>query len=132
MSTDRSAHLANGYAVLATVILMFLASVALFIGGIVLLEQKQTIGGWSMAGGVVVFIITMVACNGFLILLPNEAGLLTLFGSYAGTARESGFWWTNPFMMKRRLSLRARNLEGGKLKVNDKQGNPIEIAVVVV
>jgi len=55
-----------------------------------------------------------------------------LFGSYAGTMKESGFWWTNPFMLKRKVSLRARNLEGARLKVNDKQGNPIEIAVVVV
>jgi regulator of protease activity HflC (stomatin/prohibitin superfamily) len=132
MSKERPVQLANGYAMLAMAIFTFLASVALFIGGIVLLEHKDSVGGWLMAAGVLLFIITMVACNGFLILLPNEAGLLTLFGSYAGTARESGFWWTNPFMMKRKLSLRARNLEGGKLKVNDKQGNPIEIAVVVV
>jgi regulator of protease activity HflC (stomatin/prohibitin superfamily) len=58
--------------------------------------------------------------------------VLNLFGSYVGTAKESGFWWTNPFVTKRKLSLRSRNLEGGKLKVNDKQGNPIEIAAVVV
>src|SRR4051794_4362710 len=111
MSKERPVQLASGYAMLATVIFMILASAALFIGGIVLLDQKQSVGGWSMALGVLLFIISMIACNGFLILLPNEAGLLTLFGSYAGTARESGFWWTNPFIVKRKLSLRARNLE---------------------
>jgi regulator of protease activity HflC (stomatin/prohibitin superfamily) len=132
MSKERSVQLVNGYAMLATVILMFLASAALFIGGIILLDRKEPIGGWLMAAGIILCVITAVCCNGFLILLPNEAGLLTLFGSYAGTARDSGFWWANPFMVKRKLSLRARNLEGGKLKVNDKQGNPIEIAVVVV
>jgi regulator of protease activity HflC (stomatin/prohibitin superfamily) len=132
MSKERPVQLANGYAMLAMVIFTFLASAALFIGGIVLLERHEPVGGWLMAAGVFLFVVNIVSCNGFLILLPNEAGLLTLFGSYAGTARESGFWWTNPFMMKRKLSLRARNLEGGKLKVNDKQGNPIEIAVVVV
>jgi regulator of protease activity HflC (stomatin/prohibitin superfamily) len=89
-------------------------------------------GGFSIAAAVLLFICTIVACNGFLILFPNEAGILTLFGSYVGSAKESGFWWANPFMMKRKISLRARNLEGAKLKVNDKRGNPIEIAVVVV
>jgi regulator of protease activity HflC (stomatin/prohibitin superfamily) len=134
MSKERPVQLVNGYAALAMVIFMFLFGAALFIGGIILLQppQQNNAGGWLMALGVLVVVITAVSCNGFLILLPNEAGLLTLFGSYAGTARESGFWWANPFMMKRKLSLRARNLEGGKLKVNDKQGNPIEIAVVVV
>src|SRR5262249_35065832 len=71
-------------------------------------------------------------CVGFITLLPNEACLYTLFGSYSGTARTSGFWWANPFMSKRKMSLRSRNLEGARLKVNDKQGSPIEIAVVVV
>ncbi len=132
MSKERPLQLVNGYVMLATVILSFLASVALFIGGILLLERRDPLGGWGMAGAVLLFVCTMVTCNGFLILLPNEASLLTLFGSYAGTARESGFWWANPFMMKRKMSLRARNLEGAKLKVNDKRGNPIEIAVVVV
>ncbi|MSQ92976.1 MAG: SPFH domain-containing protein [Gemmataceae bacterium] len=133
MSKERPAHLANGYFMLLIVILMFLVTIGLFIGGIFAQEARQTVaGGSGMAAAVLLFISTIVTCNGFLVLLPNEAGLLTLFGSYSGTARESGFWWANPFMMKRKLSLRSRNLEGGKLKVNDKQGNPIEIAVVVV
>jgi len=133
MSKEKSLQLVNGYAMLATVILAFFASIGLFIVGIMMLERRDpVIGGSSMVAAVLLFVCTMVACNGFLILLPNEAGLLTLFGSYAGTARESGFWWANPFMMKRKMSLRARNLEGGKLKVNDKRGNPIEIAAVVV
>ena len=57
---------------------------------------------------------------------------LTLFGAYRGTERRSGLHWTNPFYAKRRISLRARNLNGERLKVNDKRGNPIEIAAVVV
>jgi SPFH domain / Band 7 family len=132
MSKEQPRQLANGYAMLATVISGFLVSAGLFVGGIVLLNNNHNAGGGFMVAGVLLFIATMIAANGFLILLPNEAGILTLFGSYAGTARESGFWWTNPFMVKRKMSLRARNLEGGKLKVNDKQGNPIEIAAVVV
>ena len=63
---------------------------------------------------------------------PNEAAILQLFGSYRGTTRVSGLRGTNPFYTRRKISLRARNLNGERLKVNDKQGNPIEIAAVVV
>jgi hypothetical protein len=69
---------------------------------------------------------------GHFTLQPNEARVLTLFGTYIGTVRDSGFWWTNPFMTKTKISLRTRNLESQRLKVNDKRGNPIEIAAVVV
>jgi regulator of protease activity HflC (stomatin/prohibitin superfamily) len=132
VSKENRLTLNNGYAMLAAVIFAFVLSIGLFIGGIMLLDHKHPLGGWSMAVGVLIFILAIVAANGFLILLPNEACLYTLFGSYSGTIKESGFWWANPFMLKRKLSLRARNLEGARLKVNDKQGNPIEIAVVVV
>ncbi len=70
--------------------------------------------------------------NGHFTLQPNEARVLILFGAYQGSVRESGFHWTNPLNTKRRISLRSRNLTGEKLKVNDKRGNPIEIAAVVV
>ncbi|MBI2808065.1 MAG: SPFH domain-containing protein [Planctomycetes bacterium] len=132
MSNEKPLQLTNGYVVLTAVILAFLASASLFIGGIMLLEKRDPLGGWSMGAGILLFVATLITCNGFLFLLPNEAGLLTLFGSYKGTVRDSGFWWTNPFMAKRKMSLRSRNLEGAKLKVNDKGGNPIEIAAVVV
>ena len=69
---------------------------------------------------------------GHFTLQPNEARVLTLFGTYVGTVRDSGFFWTNPFMTKTKLSLRTRNLESQRLKVNDKRGNPIEIAAVLV
>ena len=69
---------------------------------------------------------------GLFIVNPNDARVLVLFGTYAGTVKHNGFWWANPFYVKRRLTLRARNLNGEKLKVNDKAGNPIEIAAVVV
>jgi regulator of protease activity HflC (stomatin/prohibitin superfamily) len=71
-------------------------------------------------------------CFGFFTLQPNEARVLILFGSYQGTVRHSGFHWTNPFNKKLPISLRARNFQSDKLKVNDKRGNPIEIASVVV
>jgi regulator of protease activity HflC (stomatin/prohibitin superfamily) len=70
--------------------------------------------------------------SGFFTLQPNEAVVFTLFGAYRGTSRQNGFLWANPFFRKLKISLRARNLNGDKLKVNDKRGNPVEIAVVIV
>jgi len=78
-----------------------------------------------------VLILIFASC-GFFTLQPNEARVLVLFGSYKGTVRKSGFHWTNPFTSKIPVSLRSRNLNGERLKVNDKRGNPIEIAAVVV
>lgn len=69
---------------------------------------------------------------GFMIIPPNSARVLVLFGVYKGTIKQNGFFWVNPFMLKNELSLRARNLNGQSLKVNDKLGNPIEIAAVIV
>lgn len=77
--------------------------------------------------------LTAVICLfGLFIVSPNQSRVLVLFGRYRGTVRKEGFWWTNPFTVKKRLSLKAHNLNGEKLKVNDLLGNPIEIAVVVV
>ncbi len=133
MNKERSVHLTNGYVMLVVVLAMFLFSIILFLGGIVILEgAKNALGGWSMVAGGLLFVASILTATGFLTLQPNEACLYTLFGTYSGTMKESGFWWTNPFMLKRKISQRSRNLEGTKLKVNDKQGNPIEIAVVVV
>jgi regulator of protease activity HflC (stomatin/prohibitin superfamily) len=77
-------------------------------------------------------VVGMVSTAGHFTLQPNQAKLLILFGSYRGTVRESGFFWANPFLTKLAISLRTRNLETQRLKVNDNRGNPIEIAAVVV
>lgn len=69
---------------------------------------------------------------GFTIINPNESAVLVLFGKYKGTIKENGFFWLNPFYTKRKISLRARNLESQSIKVNDKLGNPIMIGIVVV
>lgn len=69
---------------------------------------------------------------GFVIVNPNESSVLVLFGAYKGTIRENGFWWVNPFFTKKKISLRARNLDSEPLKVNDKIGNPVMIGVVLV
>lgn len=79
-----------------------------------------------------IFALAILIFAGLFIVNPNEAKVMVLFGKYAGTVRSDGFSWANPFYTKRRMSLRARNLSGQKLKVNDKLGNPIEIAAVIV
>lgn len=82
--------------------------------------------------GVAVFVLTAIALSGFMVVQPNEAKVLTLFGKYTGSVKEGGFWWVNPFTRKARISLRTRNFETAKLKVNDAHGNPIEIGAIVV
>jgi len=74
----------------------------------------------------------LVFLAGLFIVNPNDSRVLVLFGVYKGTVKDNGFFWANPFYSKRRITLRARNLNGERLKVNDKAGNPIEIAAVVV
>jgi len=83
--------------------------------------------------GAIIFLIDLfLIFPGFLIINPNQSMVLTLFGKYIGTVKSDGFFWVNPLTAKRRLSLKANNLNGQQLKVNDKLGNPIEIAAVVV
>jgi regulator of protease activity HflC (stomatin/prohibitin superfamily) len=89
--------------------------------------------------GILVLVATIICLSGLFSLQPNEARILLLMGKYKGTVRESGFHWCNPFYAKgttrgaiQKISLRARTFNGEKLKVNDKRGNPIEIAAVVV
>jgi len=81
---------------------------------------------------VLVLLATIISLIGLFTVNPNEARVLTLFGKYVGTVREAGLWFANPFYAKKRISLRVRNFETAKLKVNDNHGNPIEIAAVVV
>ena len=80
----------------------------------------------------IVFLLGALFLAGLYTLQPNEAAILQLFGSYRGTSRVAGLRATNPFYTRRKISLRARNLNGERLKVNDKRGNPVEIAAVVV
>lgn len=97
---------------------------------LVLGAQEEAIG--TIVVSVLCFLLFGFGLPGFVIVQPNEAAVLVLFGAYAGSIKQNGFWWVNPFTAKRKVSLRARNLEGEKLKVNDLSGNPIEIGAVVV
>ena len=86
----------------------------------------------AIVAAVLVFATVLFLCKGFFQVQPNQGMVMLLFGRYAGTAREMGLRWTNPFLSKRAVSLRVRNFESSKLKVNDADGNPIEIAAVIV
>lgn len=78
------------------------------------------------------FVLAILGLIGLAVVNPNESVVAVLFGSYAGTLKENGFFWMNPFFIKRRISLRARNNESQPIKVNDKLGNPIMIGIVLV
>jgi regulator of protease activity HflC (stomatin/prohibitin superfamily) len=97
---------------------IFLAAVAVSVPGIIAMS--------------IVSVIVLIMWAGFFMVHPNQARVLQLFGAYAGTARETGLRWANPFFTKKAVSTRIRNFESGKLKVNDSRGSPIEIAAVVV
>ncbi len=92
--------------------------------------QNEVVGGTIIAA--IAFVIEIICLKGLLIVNPNEGQVLQLFGTYVGTLRNQGFFWVNPFTNRRKISLRVRNFETSKLKVNDLEGNPIEIAAVVV
>jgi regulator of protease activity HflC (stomatin/prohibitin superfamily) len=126
MLQEKPVRVSDGWSMLAFNLLALLGGLALF--GVAALGAGVVL----IVPGVLLLVGAAISFAGLFALQPNEACLLNLFGSYVGTVRESGFWWTNPFNSKLKVSLRARNLEGAKLKVNDKQGNPIEIAAVVV
>jgi len=81
---------------------------------------------------VIVLVVAIFCLGGLFIVNPNEAKALVLFGKYKGTVKQDGFYWANPFYVKRRVSLRVRNFETAKLKVNDIHANPIEIGAIVV
>jgi len=126
----------NGFAMLGLNLLMLAGCIAVFIGTLMHMDHAYGPTDLQIAlliASPVVFAISVVMMGGCFTLQPNEARLLILFGAYKGTVRRSGFFWANPFYTKfTKMSLRAYNLNSEKLKVNDKHGNPIEIAAVVV
>ena len=122
-SQERTVTSGNGYLYLATGFIVALAA------GFMLVSRPSPM----LAG---VFVLAMLATVWFLaglyMLQPNQAALLMLFGSYRGTDRSEGLRWANPFYAKTKMSVRARNFNSEKLKVNDMRGNPIEIAAAIV
>lgn len=120
MNTEKTINPPSGY--LAFILFLFLVVA----GALCIMAKLQVIG---------VFIIIIDFCiilPGLAIVNPNESKVLTFFGKYVGTVKQDGFFWVNPYTVKRKVSLRAFNLNGQQLKVNDSVGNPIEIAAVIV
>ena len=133
MSQEQLARPQSGWFFLVVNILMFIAAPVLLIRAVVFLDRHQAVpGGGLLALAILVLISAILVAKGFLVLQPNESGVLVLFGKYKGTVKTNGFWWVNPFNTQRKVSLMYHNLNSEKLKVNDKRGNPIEIAAVVV
>src|SRR3989442_9943016 len=123
----------NGFVVLAIGLALILFAIWQLIQGITV-GRSVTASGLMGAIGLflLLFLLGVLFLAGLYTLQPNEAAILQLFGSYRGTARVPGLRATNPFYTRRKISLRARNLNGERLKVNDQRGNPTEIAAVVV
>ena len=94
--------------------------------------ESSVIFGVCLAGGILLAIWDLIMLAGFFTLEPNEAVVMVFFGKYKGTFTQHGFFWTNPFMSRKNLTLRARNLDAEPIKVNDKEGNPIMIGLVMV
>jgi len=126
MHTEQERRTPSGWALLVLNILSYIVSVYLIITG----ALHRDLG--LMLAGILLVLLSGLLSGGFFVLNPNESAVLLLFGAYRGTARENGFRWTNPFYRRIKISLRARVLNGPKIKVNELSGNPIEIATVVV
>lgn len=158
---ERERDALNGWLALVLVVLWFIAAVAVFIStGSIDADSDPGAVALRIVSAVLMFLFGLFCCFGFFTLQPNEARVLILFGAYKGTARRSGFHWANPLYARNRgvvpgsapvatkgphgttrltqpklrtkLSLRVHNFNSQTLKVNDKRGNPVEIAAVVV
>src|SRR3970040_507601 len=95
------------------------------------IQGAQGAGAVSLVAGVVLAAIATFCLAGLYMVEPNQAAVLSLFGKYVGTVKDNGLRWNNPFFSKRKVSLRVRNFESGKLKANELDGSPIEIAAVI-
>jgi regulator of protease activity HflC (stomatin/prohibitin superfamily) len=119
MKTEKTISPLNGY----LVVVMQLVLIALMLYGFI---------SHTIVLGLASLLVFVLLTKGFIIVSPNSSKVLLLFGDYKGSVKESGFFWINPLYHRTSLSLRARNFESEKIKVNDKMGNPIMISVILV
>ena len=119
MNAEKEMKPRSGY----MMITIILALLALSIVGIVAMRSPLFI---------ILILFSLFLCIGFFFVYPNGSRVMTLFGEYKGTVKEHGFYWVNPFFVRKKISLRARNFDSERLKVNDKLGNPINISVILV
>lgn len=116
----------NGFLALFIILILIVLDVLLFISGV---RSKDPSFLWYFFPLTFVIVISLI---GLITVQPNDSRVIIFFGNYSGTVRDTGFWWVNPFTIKRKVSLRIRNFNSDKIKVNDLRGNPIEIAAVIV
>ena len=119
MNNEKDFSPLSGYIMLVLVLVIF------FLGAWGLIAVRNLMFIWPLA-------ISFIIMPGFFFLNPNSSIVLVLFGDYKGTVKKNGFHWVNPFFAKKSISLRARNFDSEKIKVNDKVGNPIQIGVILV
>ena len=119
MNQEKTSAPLSGYVMLVVVVLLLL------VGTLGLIMGRNPVFIWPL-------VIAFILMPGFFFINPNSSVVLVLFGAYQGTVKKNGFYWVNPFFTKKPISLRARNFDSEKIKVNDKVGNPIQIGVILV
>lgn len=156
MTSERAYGPMSGWLPLIVTLVLLAGGPWILIRGAVGMSLNIAGGGLLLTGGIVAFLLGLVSLFGFMAIAPNQARVLLLFGTYKGSVRQSGFFWVNPFFSKKKISLRIRNFETGSTqtpeqkspdgkilqargrtsgrpsKVNDRDGNPIDISAVVV
>jgi len=118
-SPEKTISPSNGYVMLAFIFILFIGSIAAFI----MLKSP-----WM----ILLILLSVFLAIGLILVNPNESRVLLLFGEYKGTVKKNGLFWVNPLYTKKKISLRARNFDSERLKVNDKMGNPIMISTILV
>jgi regulator of protease activity HflC (stomatin/prohibitin superfamily) len=126
MLREREVQGISGWFMLILLLCITIASI------VMLIRSATAADGWSAIAWVLLLIISIPSLFGLTIVNPNQAKVVQVFGTYVGSLKQPGLRWVNPLSTRRRVSLRIRNFESSKLKVNDQDGNPIEIAAVVV
>jgi len=119
MEKEKTYSAASGYLMLLILLIILLGTIFSFVLGMVIL-------------GIILIPLFLLTAIGFNVVNPNESSVLVLFGAYKGTIRKNGFFWVNPFFVRKKISLRARNFDSETIKVNDRVGNPIKIGCVLV
>ncbi len=125
---EKPARSLSGLPMLLVVLALCVVAVWMFVAG----AQRGNVNGWLLFGSTLLAIIALLSLTGLYTVQPNQAAVLSLFGKYVGTVKDNGLRWNNPFFSKKKVSQRVRNFESGKLKVNELDGSPIEIAAVIV
>ena len=123
---EKKAFSVSGWGMLILVLALSAAALLLFLGN----EGEKF--NFKIGAGIVLVLAAALTGPGYFVVHPNEAKVITFVGKYVGSCRLPGFHWTNPFTVKKKISLRIGNLDSEKIKVNDARGNPIEIAAVIV